>query len=145
MPTELGQFYPPSWRGRYPHMLDEDIPIWNRYLDLFGYQFQRIYYDVRVGGPDPGIFGDDVTYGTMWYQLNAKRIDALAEKDNDLWLIEVSVRPGLRAVGQLLTYMSLWATDPKILKPVIPYLVCQQLDPDLAFVLKSQALSWITI
>lgn len=145
MPTELGPRYEVTWRGRPPHMLDEDIPVWYRFLDHFAYQFDRIYYDVRVGGPDPATFHDDIKWGLLFYRLTAKRIDALAEKANELWLIEVAVRPGLRAVGQVMSYFTLWFLDPKIDKPVIPWLVCEQIEPDLAFSLKAQGIGYLTV
>lgn len=131
MPTELGEPYLPSWRGKYPHMLPEDMPVWERFLDMNPTLFQRVYYDVRVGGviPEPG-FGDEKLRKMFW-QNTAKRIDVLGEMEDEIWIIEVAARPGLRAVGQLNTYLALWWEDPVIPKPVKPVLVCQSIDDDL--------------
>lgn len=131
MPTELGEAYQQSWRGKYPHMLPEDVPVWERFLDMNPTLFERMYYDVRVGGvvPDPGL-GDEKMRRMFW-QNTAKRLDALGVLKDEIWIIEVAANPGLRAVGQLNTYMALWWEDPKILKPVKPVLVCQSIDEDL--------------
>lgn len=131
MPTELGKPFSIDWRGRPPHMLDQDIPVWYRFLDRYGPKFVNLYYDSFVGGPwysqeklsDPLFF--------MWRALNAKRIDAVGETQDEAWLIEVSTAPGLRAVGQLQVYSKLWHEDPKIDKPVVLVLVCTEVDPDL--------------
>ncbi len=131
MPTNLGKTFEITWRGRPPHMLDQDIPVWYRFLEKYGDLFINLYYDVFVGGPwyskeklkDPMFF--------MWRALNAKRIDALGETKTELFLIEVNTNPGLRAVGQLQVYGKLWAEDPKINKPVKLVLVCASVDPDL--------------
>jgi hypothetical protein len=67
----------------------------------------------------------------MWRALTSKRADAIAELEDEIWLIEVSACPGMRALGQLLTYKTLWDQDPKIDKPVIMVLVADQIDPDV--------------
>ncbi len=131
MPTNLGKPFEITWRGRPPQILDQDIPVWYRFLEKYGDLFINLYYDVFVGGPwyskeklaDPMFF--------MWRALNAKRIDALGETEKELFLIEVNTNPGLRAVGQLQVYGKLWAEDPKINKPIKLILVCASVDPDL--------------
>ena len=67
----------------------------------------------------------------MWRALTSKRADAIAELDDEDWLIKVSAYPGMRALGQLLTYHTLWTNDPKIDKPVVMVLVADQIDPDV--------------
>ena len=131
MPTDLGNPFSPLWRGTYPHMLPEDRPIWNSFLDKNEALFERIYYDVRVGGVYPGPELGDEKMRKMFYDNTAKRIDALAELKDEIWIIEVASRPGLRATGQLLTYLALWWEDPKINKPVKPILVAENVDEDL--------------
>jgi hypothetical protein len=135
MPTELGQEFSPLWRGNYAHMLEEDRPIWNRFLDANAHLFERVFYDVRIGGVYPGPEHGDDKMRKMFYDVTAKRIDALAELKDELWIVEVAVRPGLRATGQLMTYLALWFQDPKILKPTKGVLVTQTLDKDLELAL----------
>jgi len=112
-------------------MLPEDVPVWERFLSSNPALFQRLYYDVRVGGVSPS--GEDVSpqMKRMYFDVTAKRIDVLAELDKELWLIEVASRPGLRAIGQLQTYLALWFQDPAIDKPVVPVLLCLAVDSDL--------------
>lgn len=131
MPTLLGKSYDRSWRGSPPHMLSPDIPVWYRFLEKWGALFEKLYYDVLLGGPwlSPARAKDPMW--RMWRATNAKRADAIAELANEVWIIEVSKRPGLRAVGQLMTYLALWQEDPKIEKIEIPVLVCEEVDTDL--------------
>ena len=136
MPTNLGNPYSPLWRGIYPHMLPEDRPIWSRFLDQNAHLFERVYYDVRIGGVYPGPELGDENMRKMYYDVTAKRIDALGELKDEIWIIEVAARPGLRATGQLQTYLALWFEDQKIIKPAKPVLVCQSLDEDLERALK---------
>lgn len=131
MPTELGRSFSIDYRGRPPHMLDQDIAVWYRFLEKYHPAFKNLHYDVFVGGPwfPKKKLADPLFY--MWRALNAKRIDALAETDKEVWIIEVSNDPGFRAIGQLMVYRNLWNEDPKIEKPVKLILVCAIVDPDL--------------
>lgn len=131
MPTELGPPYLQSWRGKYPRMLPADWPVWDLFLDRNPNLFERIYYDVRIGGVMPGPEIGDEKMRLMFWQNTAKRIDALGELKDEIWIIEVADRPGLRASGQLRVYWNLWFEDPKIHKPTKAVLVCRSVDEDL--------------
>lgn len=135
MPTDLGSEFSPLWRGRYPNMLPEDVPIWDKFLDLNANLFKRIFYNVRVGGVVTTDQAQDRKMADMYFKVTAKRIDALCELEKELWLVEVAARPGLRAVGQLTSYVYLWNEDPKINKPLYGVLVGQDIDADLQKVL----------
>lgn len=131
MPTKLGMQFSPLWRGKYPHMLKEDYPVWESYLNRFPTLFERIYYDVLVGGVIDTNPATTQKEKDMFFANTAKRIDALGETKDELWLIEVAQRPGLRATGQLMTYLALWHQDPAINKPLIAVLVCDTVDEDV--------------
>jgi len=131
MPTELGRKYRTDWRGAPPHMLTPDIPVWYRFLETWGARFQNLYYDCLLGGPVLSPKQEADPFWRMWRANICKRADAIAELENNVWIIEVSQRPGLRAVGQLMVYLSLWMEDPKIEKPEKSVLVCEEVDTDL--------------
>lgn len=131
MPTLLGKSYDTTWRGSPPHMLPPDVPVWYRFLEKWGHLFTNLYYDVLLGGPVLSPAQEKDKYWRMWRANTSKRADAIAELQDQVWIIEVSARPGLRAVGQLMVYLSLWVEDPKIIKPEKSILVSQELDTDL--------------
>jgi len=131
MPTILGPKYSTDWRGKPPHMLAPDIPVWYRFLKEWAGHFNSLYYDCLLGGPAMAREESTDPMKRMWRALTSKRADAIAELENEVWLIEVSAYPGMRALGQLLTYHTLWVEDPKIDKPVIMVLVADQIDPDV--------------
>jgi len=131
MPTRLGPSYDVLWRGSPPHMLATDIPVWYRFLEKWGFLFTALYYDVLLGGPVLSQAQEEDPYWRMWRANTSKRADAIAELETELWIIEVARRPGLRSIGQLMTYMALWTEDPKITKIEVPVLVCEALDTDL--------------
>ena len=131
MPTTLGRRFDIDWRGDPPHMLAEDVPVWYRFLEKWGHLFTALYYDCYVGGPyyTPEQLKDPMA--RMWQATTSKRIDALAETETEVWIIEVAKSPGLRAIGQVQAYRALWIEDPLIAKIEKAVLVVQEIDQDL--------------
>lgn len=132
MSTTLGKPFSIDWRGQPPHMLPQDIPVWWRFLSRYGSSFQNLYYDAYLGGVDLSPEDDKDSMKRMWRASTAKRADAIAELEKEVWIIEVSDYPGMRAVGQLITYQTLWLEDPKIIKIERLCLVCSRIDTDIA-------------
>ena len=131
MPTSLGKKYSIDWRGRPPHMLRQDVPVWYRFLEKWGFLFINLYYDCLLGGPTLTPEEEADPMKRMWRATNSKRADAIAETENEVWIIEVAEGPGLRAIGQLMVYLSLWVEDAKIMKPERKVLVCRKIDQDM--------------
>jgi len=131
MPTYLGKKFSVDWRGRPPHMLSTDIPVWYRFLDKYGHLFNDLYYDCFVGGSfhTPEELQDPMI--RMWWVNTAKRLDALAVLENEIWIIEVSKAPGLRSIGQLQSYRFLYLEDPKFIKIEKILLVLEYVDTDV--------------
>lgn len=131
MPTNLGRSYPLTWRGNPPYMLDTDVPVWYRFLEKYGAPFINLYYEVRVGGPFLTPLEAKDPLKKDWQMLLQKRLDALAELKDEVWIIEVNAEANLRSLGQVITYQTLWLRDPKIPKIERLILVGQNIDPDL--------------
>lgn len=145
MPTDLGREFEVTWRGDPQQMLPPDVPLWHKFLDQYAGNFERFFYNVRVGGPDMTNIVGDEAMKRMWYASTAKRIDAIGEMREEIWIIEVASSPYLRAVGQCLSYLFLWNEDPKIDKPAKMVLVCYFIDSDLRRILEHYGTRIITI
>lgn len=141
MPTTLGPKYSTDWRGKPPHMLAPDIPVWYRFLTTAAGEFISLYYDCLLGGETLSASDEQDPMKRMWRDLTAKRADAIAETNTNVWIIEVSAYPGMRALGQLMTYQNLWRQDPKIDKPDQMILVADQVDPDIGPAMESYGIS----
>lgn len=116
-------------------MLQPDIPVWYRFLEEWAPHFINLYYDCLLGGPDLDDKEERDPMKRMWRALICKRADAIAELKDEVWIIEVSAYPGMRALGQMLTYQTLWLQDVKIDKPNKMILVADQVDPDVRMAL----------
>ena len=127
----MGRPFSLEWRGTPPHMLKPDVPVWYRFLEKWGWQIEKLWYDCLLGGPELTKEQEKDPMMVMWRANLAKRADAIAIANNQLWIIEVSSDPGLRAVGQLEVYHTLWLRDPVIPLPEILILVCERIDKDI--------------
>jgi len=112
-------------------MLPPDIPVWWRFLDTWRREIKTLYYDCLVGGPYLTLEEERDPIKKSWKYLNSKRPDAIIETEKEVWIVEVSANPGLRALGQCMAYLALWSEDPKILKPEKAVLIVETLDTDL--------------
>lgn len=115
-------------------MLPPDIPVWYRFLEKWGHEIRALYYDCLLGGPYLSPEEEKDPLMKSWRYVNAKRPDAIAETNSEVWIIEVTAHPGLRAIGQCISYQALWQEDPKITKIERPVLVCEVLDTDVGAV-----------
>lgn len=120
---------------RYPHMLPNEIPLWERWLALHGSEYENFNYDVHVGrGTDPG-----PTYDQKWRDLaitlTQKRIDATAEKDGVVYIFEVKPDAGLGAVGQLVSYRDLYRREFNYIGSIRLVCITTRVDEDIRYVM----------
>lgn len=100
-------------------------------MEKWGFQYSTVYYDCLLGGPHLSPQEQKDPFKKDWRALLSKRADAIAIAKDHVDIIEVATDPGLRAIGQLHVYHSLWLRDPVINLPERLVLVCQTIDPDL--------------
>lgn len=117
-------------RFKYPHMLQDDKDVWDRFMDKFPDAFDSVDYDFRVGegqelNPewDPGM-------KIMVTALTQKRIDVIGWNNDQPSIIEVKQRVGLSALGQVLGYRELFTSEfPHFPSPDL-MVVCSRISTD---------------
>lgn len=115
---------------KYPHMAPADEAIWDRWLLKHGGEYELFEYDVHVGGVVERQAGwSEETY-KMASTLAAKRIDVVAHKGKDVWIIEVKPEGRVTAVGQLVTYNNLYRREMNPPGLVTCMLVCENILQD---------------
>ena len=129
--TLLGKSYAIDWRGIPPHMLKPDVPVWYRFLERWGSQLINLWYDVLLGAPVLTEEEEKNSYLKMYSSNISKRADAIAELENEIWIIEVASTAGLRAIGQVQVYRALWLRDPGLKKIEKTVIVCEEMEPNL--------------
>lgn len=145
MPTELGPPFDPIYAGFPTHMSSEDHTLWLRYRDRLRPIARALYFDVKLGGDAALTAAGGTDLQHMWYAVNAKRADVVAQLDTAVRIIELRNNAQANAVGRLITYRMLWNRDPKLPGPVQLELVTNSNDPDVADACKENGITYTVV
>jgi hypothetical protein len=127
--------FPSEPLAKYPHLVGSDVPIWDTWIRGHGDLFSGCDYDVHVGqGLEPDKDAD-YQLQKMWITLTRKRIDVVAYRPGEVWLIEVKDRPTVAVIGQCLSYEILYRIDYGRVAPTIPCLIAGHIEADIETVL----------
>lgn len=125
-----------SFKNRlYPHLLPDDMPVWERYLAAYPNLYDVIEYDVQVGfgTPPPPDIPPEIEKDRR--HLTRRRIDAVAHTGGWVTLIEITRLADLKAIGQLITYPILYRITYQPHKPIRMLLVAEKLNTDIDLVI----------
>lgn len=126
----LGRFvYGPL--SKYPHMKPEDVAVWNKYIASHPNQFERCDYDVLCGDGAPVRAEDPEEIQRMHTIISSRKIDVVAYRDEVHYVIEVKPIATMSALGQILTYKSLYTQDNPEARIIVPMVVCGEIQPDI--------------
>ncbi len=138
-------FEPPALTGLYPHMSRRDAPLWERYLRKFAHQWQGFAYDVALGGLD--VADPDASEAEIagWRYSTAEKIDVVANRGDEHWIIEVKPNARLSALGQALGYIVLASREPWTTLPLVPCILTDNMSPDVRWVCEQHAVQVIIL
>lgn len=129
--SELGPGQKPNIRNRYPHMMPEDVAVWSKFLRQTAGGILECWYDLRVGqSVQIGLGASDMAK-RIASQLTRKRIDVVCRVREGYWVVEVKPHANMYAVGQVLSYVRLFAKEFEVSGEITPVLVCDSFDEDL--------------
>lgn len=129
--VSLGPGQKPLVQIHYPHMLAEDVRVWTKFLRTDAYRIKEVWYDLRVGQPVMLELGASDMAKRIAAGLTRKRIDVVCRVEGGLWVVEVKPYANMYAMGQILTYVRLFAQEYSISGQLTPVLVCDSYDEDL--------------
>lgn len=119
----------------FPHLLPDDIDVWERYLVHPDHHYTHIDYDVQVGFGAPAPPGITPEIEKARLHLTRRRIDAVAYAPSLITLIEITRLVDLKAIGQVISYPILYNLTYRPRLPVKMLLVCEKLNTDIEYVL----------
>ena len=91
----------------YPHMGPEDAAIWERFIERYPDAYDYCWYDLEVGTLSEVGQKAAAELGGNTQKLYRKKIDVVAAKDDQFWVIELKPKAGASAVGQVKMYRAL--------------------------------------
>lgn len=139
------RFFPPDYRGKYPHMFPRDIEVWEKFLDKYGNLYQGFYYDVLCGNHAETNENHEMIYQADAYLLSKLRIDAVGVREETTDIIEVKPRGNAGSMGQLLTYKEHYIKEYQPKKPVRMVLVAAEIDSNIIPLAEKQGIVYIVV
>jgi len=131
-------------KPKYPHMRiwEEQIMTQFHDKDILDATWT---YDVPLKvrkGDFPTLMSENEK--NLWNRLTSKRIDAVAETPDTIYVIEIKDRLRPSAVGQALTYKTLYTEQFNPTKPVTAAIIARYGDPDMQHVCDTyQIKTWV--
>lgn len=119
-------------------MLPEERRIWDKWMKRYGNLFYRYDYDVRVGEGIEIQSGWEENIARMAKLLTQKRIDVVAYRAGEIWIIEVKPHAGVSAYGQLKVYEKLLRQRVGEGANIKLGIVCETIDPDVEKLLEQE-------
>ncbi len=123
-------------RVKYPHMMKQEIITWKKFLKIYGHNFAKYRYDVHVGKGVGRIPGFTTILQDMAVRLTQKRIDVVAARGAETYIIEIKDRASMAAIGQLLTYRELYERRYGTGRISGLIIVAESVDPDIKGVIE---------
>ena len=118
-------------RTRYPHMLEDEARIWTKFLRTTDLEFINITYDVHLGSGVLPLPGDPEYMKRLLSAVTKKRVDAVGETADAIWIFEVKPRISMSALGQLVTYFELYQEEDRPVKPALLAAIGEREAPDI--------------
>ena len=112
--------------------------IWTTFLQAYPHYFDAVAYDVHVGEGQVPPGETDPAILKMSRDITTRRIDVLAERRNQIYIVELKWDPGVSVVGQLVSYRSLMAQKLPQARNFGLIAIMNRIDPDLKTVLDDQ-------
>lgn len=132
-------------RYHYPHMKPNDVAIWQRFLANNPNAFEAVQYDVAVGsGTELNTVVNPDTGGDV-NALYQRKIDVVAIKESQIFVIEIKPRAGPSTIGQVKGYMQLLKRDYKLTVPINGVIVTDSLLPDMEFLTKAEQVAIVVV
>jgi hypothetical protein len=130
---------------RYPHLSPGDTQIWQKFLEDQPDYFEAVTYDVHVGEGQVPTHETDPAMIKMAIDITTRRIDVLAERRGQLYIVEIKYDPGVSVVGQLTGYRALMAQKDPATKSAKLLAIVNRTDPDLITIFDSLQIQHITV
>ncbi|MBA7607070.1 hypothetical protein ES703_14222 [subsurface metagenome] len=118
-------------RTHYPHMKSDEARIWTKFLETTALEFENIIYDLHLGMGILPVPGEPDFMKVLKLAVTRKRVDAIGETSDDIWIFEVKPRVGMSALGQLVTYFELYQEEYRPVKPVMLAAIGEREAPDI--------------
>jgi|CXWL01.1.fsa_nt_gi hypothetical protein len=96
---------------KYPHFLEAESLIWDRFILSHPGYFTRVWYDVQVGDQRKNAETLDLATQDNKAYLGSYKIDVVGEKEGIFVIVEVKKAATVKALGQTWLYSELYKKE----------------------------------
>lgn len=115
----------------YPHLMPEDVAVWERFIAAYPSAYDSCQYDLPVGSiPDFVKEGTPEDHASM-EKLYKKKIDVIGHKGTDLDIVELKPQCTMSTIGQVKGYVHLFTREHGDGFEPKPVVVCGGAHPDV--------------
>lgn len=104
-------------------MMPADIHIWEKFIRANAGMFDSVDYDVPVGELPSWLDHENDDHAASQAILYKKKIDVVAYRPGEIWLIELKPFAGSNALGQILTYDILYKREHQGTETIRPCVI----------------------
>jgi hypothetical protein len=115
----------------YPGLNAQAGELWREFLSIYDTSFTSYMYNVRIGQGLRAPASATAAEAALWKSMTQKRIDVVASRKGQTWIVEVDERPGARTFGQLQLYKHMAPLYLQTEPIVIGALICRWLGYDM--------------
>lgn len=137
--------YPYEKRSWYPHMMPEDVAVWNRFIDKFPDAYETCQYDFTVGSVPDFVKADPDADQASMERLYKKKIDVVARIANNIDIIELKPTCNMSTIGQVKGYKHFYVRDVKPAVTPRPVVVCGAASQDVIEFAKDEGVEVIVV
>jgi hypothetical protein len=112
-------------------MMSDEARIWTRFLETTELEFTQVTYDLHLGTGVLPLPTDPDYMRRLLSAVTKKRVDAVGETKEDIWIFEVKPRISMSALGQLVTYFELYQQEYRPVKAVMLAAIGEREAPDI--------------
>lgn len=129
----------------YPHLTQDHISIWEKFIAEFPDAYDYCQYDLEIGQIPDFVTGHDDQRMRGQANLYQRKIDVVGFKGDQIDLIEIKPHAGLSSLGQINGYKALYQRDfsPAVVPKAI--VVTDRIDDDVAHAAYAQGVQIIVV
>lgn len=131
MDSQTVEIYPYMKLNWYPHMMPEDVAVWERCIEQYPDRFDFCEYDYPVGKVPAFVANETVGEQATMERLYKKKIDVVAKTENGLWIIELKPACTMSTIGQVLGYVHLYVRDVSASPAPAAMVICGEAGEDV--------------
>ena len=116
---------------KYPHLKPEDVATWNAFIEQFPDHYTSVDYDTPVGELQELAAEAQRLEIAGSEQVNRYKIDCVGYREGGIDIIELKGKATPSAIGQVLSYRTLYLKQIKSTVPVRAVIITRETAPEM--------------